>query len=150
MKQQTLPEIPDHRIFGYADGGRIRASMFTGAGHPEAGKLRSWTLAYSEHEMARKLADLFEQPMDEAEYEILELLAGETEDVPCEDCGGSGVAVGGLSAYEPEDCPECGGSGHQTAPATVPALVGFGSQAPAPRIAVIGNGLYARTRKAVA
>jgi hypothetical protein len=47
---------------------------------------------------------------------------------------------------EPEDCPSCNG----TARETVPALVGFGSPAPASRIASIGNGLYVPTRKAVA
>lgn len=149
MKQQSSPAIPDFRIFGFDLQNRYRANLYIGAGHPEAGKLYSWTVAPSERALGHKLAEQWEQPLSEAEYETLEALQAETLDMPCEDCGSSGVAVGGLSAYEPEDCPECGGTGRQTAPATVPALV-FGSPAPAPRIAVIGNGLYASVRKAVA
>ena len=35
----------------------------------------------------------------------------ETIEVQCEDCGGSGVDSGGLSAYERTDCPACFGYG---------------------------------------
>jgi hypothetical protein len=30
---------------------------------------------------------------------------------PCEDCGGSGIDIGGLNEYEPEDCLHCKGTG---------------------------------------
>lgn len=150
MSNQSSPEIPDHRIFGLDLQNRFRANLYNGAGYPEAGKLYSWVTGNSERHLANKLAEQWEQPLTEEEWETLEALQAETIEIPCEDCGGSGRAPGGLSAYEPEDCRSCGGSGRESVPATVPALLGFGAPAPAPSIAVIGNGLYARTRKAVA
>jgi hypothetical protein len=147
MKQQSSPAT-DHRIFGYDSRGFVRVNLYNGAGHPEAGSLYTWLVFSSEREMARKLTDQWEQPaLSEEEFDTLEQLeCSETVDVPCGDCGGSGIDPGGISAYEPEDCRTCHGTRHEA----VPALVGFGAPAPAPRIASIGNGLYVRTRKAVA
>lgn len=122
-------------------------NLYNGEGHPEAGSLYTWLVFSSQREMDRKLTDKWEQPaLSDDESDTLEALEGETIEIRCEDCGGSGVDAGGLSAYEREDCSSCHGTGRET----VPALVGFGAPAIAPRIASIGNGIYVRTRKAVA
>jgi hypothetical protein len=145
MKQQS--STTDHRIFGHDVRGFVRVNLYNGEGHPEAGSLYTWLVFSSEREMAHNLIDKWELPaLTEDEFLTLEALEGETAEISCEECRGTGVDPGGLSAYEPEDCRSCHGTGRET----VPALVGFGAPAPAPRIASIGNGLYVRTRKAVA
>lgn len=35
-------------------------------------------------------------------------------DVPCDDCGGTGIDVGGLNEYQPETCQHCQGSGKES------------------------------------
>jgi hypothetical protein len=146
MSNTQATETADHRIFGFTELGQLRANLYHGAGLPYAGTRYSWVVAPSERSLTNKLAEQWEQPLSEEEWETLEALQGEAIEVTCNDCDGRGVDPGGLSAYEPEDCRSCGGSGRET----VPALVGFGNPASAPRIALIGNGLYVRTRKAVA
>jgi hypothetical protein len=136
----------DHRIFGLDLQNRYRSNLHHGAGHPYVGQMYSWVVAPSERSLTNKLAEQWEQPLSEEEWETLEALQGEAIEVSCNDCDGLGVDPGGLSAYEQEDCRSCGGSGRET----IPALVGISSPASAPRIASIGNGLYVRTRKAVA
>lgn len=144
--KDASPANQDFRIFGYDQQNRLRANLYYPAGHPYAGAMYSWLVCRSEREMAYKLAEQWEQSLSEEEFEVLEALEGEIIEVPCEDCGGSGIDAGGISAVESEDCRSCNGTGRET----IPTLVGFGSSAPAPRIASIGNGLYIKTRKAVA
>ena len=140
----------DHRIFGSTELGQLRVNLYNGAGLPAAGSLYSW-LVGTDRQLVYRLESWYGQPLNEDEEAVLSELVqlspfvAET-DQPCDECGGSGVDLGGLNAYEPEDCPVCQGAGRET----VPALVGFGNPASAPRIASIGNGLYLRTRKAVA
>jgi hypothetical protein len=148
ITQASTPDFSDHRIFGYDLSGQIRVSLFNGPACHAPGQRYSWTWAPTARELAGKLERLWEQPVSDDEWEAIEQLEASMNEVEvsCDDCGGTGIDAGGLSAHEPEDCRSCGGSGQET----VPALVGFGSPDPAPRIASIGNGLYVRTRKAVA
>jgi hypothetical protein len=119
MKQQSSPEIHDHRIFGFQIDGQIRANLYNGAGHPEASVMYSWVWADTSSQLAYKLAEQWEQPLNEDEFDALEQLeASHTESAPfiaefeidCEECGGSGVDPGGLNAHEPEDCRVCHGA----------------------------------------
>lgn len=146
ITQASTTTFPDHRIFGIDGHNRYRANLYHGSGHPCAGSLYSWVTAHSEQALANTLAEQWEQPLSEEEFDVLEELEGETLEVSCDDCGGSGVDIGGLSAYEPENCHSCNGTGVET----LPALRGFGSPTQAPRMACIGNGLYVRSGKAVA
>jgi hypothetical protein len=113
----------DHRIFGFNELGQVRVNMYHGAGHPYAGAMYSWLVCSGAKQLAYKLADQWEQPLSEDEWDVLEELehpdvefspyTTESE-IDCDECGGSGVDPGGLNAYEPEDCPVCHGTKHQT------------------------------------
>lgn len=106
----------DHRIFGFTEIGQLRANLYNGAGLPYAGALYSWVWAGTSRQLASKLAEQWEQPLSEGEWDVIEQLEADTEAEPmvCEDCGGSGRDPGGLNPFEPEDCPSCGGSGRET------------------------------------
>jgi hypothetical protein len=105
----------DHRIFGFTELGQIRASLFNGAGVPDAGTLYSWVWASTLRQLAHKLAEQWEQPITEAELAVIELLEeAETEAERTIDCSGTGRDHGSLNPFEPEDCPSCAGSGRET------------------------------------
>jgi hypothetical protein len=91
----------DYRIFGFDEQNRLRANLYNGPGHPETGVMYSWLVCATSSQLADKLAEQWEQPLTEVE-------------IPCDECGGSGVDPGGLNAYGPEDCPVCHGSKRQT------------------------------------
>jgi DnaJ-class molecular chaperone len=83
---------------------------------PDAGALYSWVWASTSRQLAHKLDEQWEQPVSEAEFDVIEQLEAETEvelSIECEDCGGSGRDPGSLNAFEPEDCPSCLGTGRE-------------------------------------
>jgi hypothetical protein len=108
----------DHRIFGFDAQNQLRANLYNGPGHPEAGAFYSWVWAAESSQLAHTLAEQWEQALDAEEWDTIEQLeAAETEaelSITCEECGGSGVDPGGLNANEPEDCRVCHGSGRET------------------------------------
>ena len=114
--QASTTTFPDHRIFGFNELGQLRANLYNGTGLPDTGALYSWTWASTSRQLAHKLAEQWEQPLSDSEFEVIEQLEAETEaehTIDCEDCGGTGVDPGGLDAHAPEDCTSCGGSGRE-------------------------------------
>jgi hypothetical protein len=113
----------DHRIFGFNELGQVRANLYHGSGRPYAGAMYSWLVCSAPKQLVSKLADQWEQPLSEEEFDVLEQLETSSaepspytaeSEIDCDECGGSGVDPGGLNAYEPEDCPVCHGTKHQT------------------------------------
>ena len=120
MKQQSSP---DFRIFGFDEQNRLRANLYNGPGHPEAGAMYSWVWASTSSQLADELEEYWEQSLSESEWDALEQLESCTAEpspfiaeveIDCEECGGSGVDPGGLNAYEPEDCRVCHGTKRMT------------------------------------
>ena len=118
-----MSNYPDHRIFGFDELNRLRANLYNGPGHPEAGVMYSWVWASTSSQLAYKLAGQWEQPLNEDEFDVLEQLEASNGEaspftaevkIDCEECGGTGVDPGGLNAYEPEDCRVCHGAKRMT------------------------------------
>jgi hypothetical protein len=121
--KQTSPTVPDFRVFGFTPEGQLRANLYNGPGLHCAGSLYSWLVCSTDRQLAHMLAEQWEQPLDESEWDALEQLETSNAEaspfmaeieIDCEECGGSGVDPGGLNAYEPEDCRVCYGSKRQT------------------------------------
>jgi hypothetical protein len=121
MKQPS-PTVPDHRIFGFTQEGQLRVNLHNGPGLPASGALYSWLVCATSRQLAHKLAELWEQPLTEDEFDVLEQLETSNAEttpftaevnIPCEDCGGDGRDRGSLNPHEPEDCPSCHGTGRE-------------------------------------
>jgi hypothetical protein len=107
---------PDHRIFGFTELGQLRANLHNGPDSFAPGALYSWLTSPTVDQLASKLADQWEQPLSEDEFDVLEQLEASMAELEldCDDCGGSGVDPGGLNAYEPEECRMCHGAKRMT------------------------------------
>jgi len=106
----------DHRIFGFQLDGQLRANLYNGVGLPDAGKMYSWAWAPTSEQLSNQLAKLWEQPLSEDEWYVIEELeaADDEFEMACDTCGGDGRDHGSLHAFEPEDCPSCHGTGQES------------------------------------
>jgi hypothetical protein len=112
---QPQTSTPDFRTFGFTEDGQLRANLYNGTNSPDAGALYSWVCADTDRQLANKLADQWEEPLTDEEWDVLEQLEAAAEvEIDCEYCGGSGRDPGSLNPFEPEDCPECNGTGRET------------------------------------
>lgn len=116
ITKASTTTFPDHRIFGFDPRGQLHVRLFHGSGLPYAGALYSWTSASTISQLANKLADLWEQPLTDVEWELLEELeaANSEFEIDCDECAATGINPGGLSAVEPEECPVCQGAKRMT------------------------------------
>lgn len=115
-KKASTPTSPDHRIFGFDQRGQLRANFHNGPASYAPGALYSWIVSSTVQQLSDKLAEQWEQPLSDAEWDTLEEIEASMSEVEmdCDDCGGSGVDPGGLNPHEPEACRTCHGSGHIT------------------------------------
>jgi hypothetical protein len=116
ITQATTTTFPDHRIFGLDQRGQLRANLHNSAASRAPGALYSWTWAPTVKQLAGKLSDLWEQPLSDNEFEVLEQLEASNSEfeIDCDECLATGVDPGGLSAVEPEECPVCHGAKRMT------------------------------------
>ncbi len=117
-----------HRIFGFDEQSRLRANLYNGVGHPEAGAMYFWVWASTSSRLATKLEGHWEQSVTEDEWECIETLErhytpehkaelsfSEYIEQTCEDCGGRGGDGDDPSVgYVGSTCETCGGSGTVT------------------------------------
>jgi hypothetical protein len=91
--QASTPTYPDHRVFGFDQRGQLRANLYNGPELPEAGAMYSWTFAPTSRQLADKLANVWEQPLVDAEWDVLEQLEASNSEPRCSVCNGADVAI---------------------------------------------------------
>jgi hypothetical protein len=96
--QASTTTFPDHRVFGFDQRGQLRANLYNGPGLPHAGALYSWTFAPTFGQLADKLAKIWEQPLSDDEFEMLEEFEASNAEPRCSTCNGANVAM------EPYEC----------------------------------------------
>ena len=114
--QASTTNFSDHRIFGFDLRGHIRVSLFNGPGCHAPGARYSWVISTTPRQLAEKLARQWEQPVSNDEWDAIEQLTDSMNnvEVPCDDCGGTGVDAGGLDPLQAEQCRTCHGAQHVT------------------------------------
>jgi hypothetical protein len=114
--QASTPTFPDHRIFGYDQRGQLRANLHNSAASHAPGAFYSWVTCTTVDQLASKLADQWEQPLSDDEFEVLEQLEASNAEfeLDCDECQATGVDPGGLNPHEAEECPACHGAKRMT------------------------------------
>ena len=114
--QASTNTFPDHRIFGFDQRGQLRANLHNSPASHAPGALYSWLTCATVDQLASKLADQWEQPLSENEWNAIEQLEASNAEfeLDCDECGATGVDPGGLDAREPEECRVCHGAKRMT------------------------------------
>jgi hypothetical protein len=83
----------DHRVFGFTESGHLRVNLHNGLDSQEAGAMYSWVVCATVDQLAGKLEHLWEQPLSDDEFEVLEELEASNSESRCSRCNGSNVAL---------------------------------------------------------
>ncbi len=93
ITQASTTTFSDHRIFGFDQYGQIRANLHNSPASHAPGAMYSWLTCATVDQLANRLAALWEQPLSQDEFEVLEQLEASNDEPRCSLCNSANVSI---------------------------------------------------------